>query len=476
MHELERKVLATVERHKMLDSGERVMVAVSGGVDSMTLLSVLRSLPLELKLHVFHLNHGLRPEAEEEAHLVAGVCKEWGLPCRVDRVDLQKSAAGGSLQTRARRVRYRLLEEAAREAGAAKIALGHQANDQVETVLMRFLTGAGPEGLSGIPPVRGRFIRPLLEVGREEIQAYAREKALIWAEDASNRETIYLRNRIRHRLIPHLLREYQPRLEERLQETALVLREWTEFVAEAVETTLEEWQVDPGDEFFAVPVERWLSLPVALRRAVFRRLFFCAARVGARPEFKHSEAVLQLLAGENGKRLILPGGVECRKENNLLYIHPRWEKKEKKAFCYPLTIPGRTVLPGERGMVETAWVSRSAVPEDWQKVSCGEVFLDREKIAFPLFLRTRRPGDRFHPLGLDGSKKLKDFFTDRKIPRQVRDEILLLVDAKDRILWVTGRPDERVRVTGQTREALYLQLLPGKAGDFFYCGNKPPMV
>src|SRR5690606_37830615 len=107
------------------------------------------------------------------------------------------------------------------------------------------------------------------EVGREEIQAYAREKALIWAEDASNRETIYLRNRIRHRLIPHLLREYQPRLEERLQETALVLREWTEFVAEAVETTLEEWQVDPGDEFFAVPVERWLSLPVALRRAVF---------------------------------------------------------------------------------------------------------------------------------------------------------------------------------------------------------------
>lgn len=476
MHELEKKVLATVERYKMLDAGEKVLVAVSGGIDSMSLLAVLRSLPLELKLHVFHLNHGLRPEAEEEAQLVAGVCREWGLPCRVERVDLPKTAPGGSLQIRARKVRYRLLEEAAREVDAAKIALGHQADDQVETVVMRFLTGAGPEGLAGIPPVRGRFIRPLLEVGREEIRAYAREKGLVWAEDASNRETIYLRNRIRHCLLPYLRREYQPRLEERLQETALVLREWTEFVAEAVEATLEDWQVDTGDDFFAVPVERWLSLPLALRRAVFRRLFFCAARVGARLGFKHSEAVLQLMTGENGKRIILPGGVECRKENDIFFIHPRREKKEKAAFCYPLTVPGRTVLPEGRGAVETAWVSRSAVPGDWQKVARGEVFLDREKIALPLFVRTRRPGDRFHPLGLGGRKKLKDFFTDGKIPRECRDEILLLVDAEDRILWVAGRPDERVRVTGETREVLYLQLFPGKAGDFFYCGNKPPMV
>jgi len=476
MHELENKVLSVVERHDMLDSGEKVLVAVSGGVDSMVLLLILRSLPLELKLHVFHLNHGLRPEAEEEARLVAGVCKNWALPCLVERVELPKSAKGGSVQSRARRVRYRLLAKAAREAGADKIALGHQANDQVETVLMRFLTGAGPEGLSGIPPVRGRYIRPLLEVGREEILAYAREKNLVWAEDASNRKTIYLRNRIRHRLIPYLLREYQPRLEERLQETAFVLREWTEFMADAVAKTLEEWQVDPGKECFAVPVERWLSLPVGLRRAVFRRLFFCAARAGARPEFKHSEAVLHLLAGENGKRIILPGEVECKKENNLLFIGPRQEKKKTAAFRYRLTIPGRTVLPGERGLVETAWVPRSAVPEDWQRISCREVFLDREKIVSLLYLRTRRPGDRFHPLGLDGSKKLKDFFIDGKIPRPQRDEILLLVDGKDRILWVAGRPDERARVTGRTREVLYLQFFPRKAGDVFYCGNNPSMV
>src|SRR5690554_4992951 len=249
VHELEKKVFATVKQYKMLNPGEKVLVAVSGGVDSVTLLFVLRRLPLALRLHVFHLDHGLRPEAEAEKELVVKICTDWGLPCRVEEIKLEKRARGASLQERARKERYRLLAEAAQAAGATRIALGHQANDQVETVLMRFLTGAGPEGLSGIPPVRGRYIRPLLEVGREEILAYAREKNLVWAEDASNRKTIYLRNRIRHRLIPYLLREYQPRLEERLQETAFVLREWTEFMADAVAKTLEEWQVDPGKEF-----------------------------------------------------------------------------------------------------------------------------------------------------------------------------------------------------------------------------------
>lgn len=490
MHELEKKVFATVQQYKMVNPGEKVLVAVSGGVDSVTLLFVLRRLPLSLRLHVFHLNHGLRPEAEAEKELVVKVCGEWGLPCRVEEIQLEKRARGASLQERARRERYRLLAEAAQATGATKIALGHQADDQVETVLMRFLTGAGPEGLSGIPPVRGPYIRPLLAVSREEILAYAREHSLPWLEDASNRETDYFRNRIRHCLLPLLLREYQPGLAKRLQETAVIFREWEEYTGALVEKTLKDWGVDPEAGFCRIPVKSWLSLAPALRRAVFRRLFFSlvqrrrgalfageAGAGGTRLEFKHSEAFLHLLAGENGKRISLPGGMECRKENDLVVLGPREEREEIAPFRQCLTVPGETVLEGGRGVVKAVWVTPEALPADWGEVRSGEVFLDGQEIVFPLYMRTRKPGDRFYPLGLGGSKKLKDFFGDRKIPRRERDKVLLLVDGEDRILWVAGcQPDARARITRETRRILHLTFFPRAGEGFFYCGNNPSMV
>ncbi|NLY88540.1 MAG: tRNA lysidine(34) synthetase TilS [Firmicutes bacterium] len=490
VHELEKKVFATVQQYKMLNPGEKVLVAVSGGVDSMTLLFVLRRLPLDLRLHVFHLNHGLRPEAAAEQELVEKICAQWGLPCRVEKIRLKKRARGASLQERARRERYRLLAEAAQAAGAARIALGHQADDQVETVLMRFLTGAGPEGLSGIPPVRGPYIRPLLAVGREEILAYAREHSLPWLEDTSNRETAYFRNRIRHCLLPLLQEEYQPGLGKRLQETAVLFREWEEFIGAAVEETLREWGVNPEGESYRIPVRSWLSLAPALRRAVFRRLFFSLVQRrraalpagdvgtgGIRLEFKHSEAFLRLLTAENGKKIILPGGMECRKENDRLVLGPRGERERVVPFRQRLTVPGETVLPGGRGMVKAAWVTPAALPADWGEVPPGEVFLDGQEIVLPLYMRTRKPGDRFYPLGLGGSKKLKDYFSDRKIPRGERDRVLLLVDGRDRILWVAGgQPDARACITKETRRVLHLSFFTRAGEGFFYCGNNPSMV
>jgi tRNA(Ile)-lysidine synthase len=490
VHELEKKVFATVKQYKMLNPGEKVLVAVSGGVDSVTLLFVLRRLPLALRLHVFHLDHGLRPEAEAEKELVVKICTDWGLPCRVEEIKLEKRARGASLQERARKERYRLLAEAAQAAGATRIALGHQADDQVETVLMRFLSGAGPEGLSGIPPVRGPYIRPLLAVSREEILAYAREYSLRWLEDTSNRETDYFRNRIRHCLLPLLHEEYQPGLAKRLQETAVLFREWEEFIGAMVDETLKEWGVNPDHDFCRIPVRSWLSLAPALRRAVFRRLFFSlvqrrraappageARAGGIRLEFKHSEAFFRLLAGENGKGITLPGGMECRKENDLLVMGLREEREKVAPFRQCLTVPGETVLEDGRGVVKAAWITPAALPADWKKVPLGEVFLDGEEIALPLYMRTRKPGDRFYPLGLGGSKKLKDFFGDRKIPRRERDKILLLVDGEDKILWVAGcQPDARACITKETRRVLHLIFFPHDGEGFFYCGNNPPVI
>jgi len=479
MDGFEKRVLATIRRYRMLSAGEKVLVAVSGGVDSMVLLTVLLQLPLRLKLAVFHLNHGLRPEAEEEAALVARYAAAHDLPCFITRpdCDLQTAAGHGSLQVVARRERYRLLARTADQHGYEKIALGHQADDQVETVLMRFLAGAGPEGLAGIPPVRDRYVRPLLEVGRAEILAYARRRNLSWAEDASNQKPVYLRNRLRHQLLPYLEEEYQPGLRGRLRETAVICREWQDVLAALGREVLARWGLlQPDGRLtpnrnggYLVPVTAWRQLFTAVQRLLFRWLFFSLTKTDAYLEFTHSEAFLGLLTGPPGKRIDLPGGITACKEGQAVWLGPapvaagnraqgeaqeRWER-------LMLTVPGVTILPARIGEVESRWLTVDALPADWNCVAPNEFYFDADQLTFPLFLRPRKPGDRFQPLGLGGSKKVKDLLIGAKIPRHERSAYPLLVDGEDRILGVLGlRPAERGKVTTRTRRVLYLQYRP----------------
>lgn len=475
MELFEDKVLAIVSHYQMLADGDNLLVAVSGGVDSMTLLAVLQRLPFKLGLAVFHLNHGLRPEAEDEAKMVAEYAKRHSLPYQIEKIgyDLHDQK-GKSLQVAAREERYRLMEAAAERFGCNKIALGHQADDQVETVLMRFLIGAGPEGLAGIPPVRGKFIRPLIGVGREEIEAYACALKLPWAEDSSNAQLIYLRNKIRHSLIPYLCHQYQPGLRGRLKETARICREWNEVMEQLKDEVLIKWglksnrsdQLGKPTEGYLIPVSKWMALPIALQRLIFRELFFSLASPGAYLEFAHSQAALQLLTGEDRKQINLPGGIICRKENNNLILKIEKGDQEKLSnkeddYFITLKIPGFTTLPGGKGGVESRWMVSEEAPEDWNQVSSLESYLDADKIVFPVYLRTRKPGDRFYPLGLKGSKKVKDIFIDCKIPFSQRAQYPLLVDEKENILAVIGlRPDQRYRITEDTRRVLYLRFYP----------------
>jgi len=471
MRSFEEKVLATISRYQMLSEGEEVLVAVSGGVDSMVLLSVLQRLPLRLNLSVFHLNHGLRAKAEDEAKMVAQYAKKHSLPCFIERIafDLHAQKGKSSLQVAAREERYRLLGETAQRLGSDKIALGHQADDQGETVLMRFLTGAGPEGLAGIPPVRQKYIRPLIEVGREEIVSYARDLKLSWAEDESNTKPVYLRNRIRHSLIPYLQSEYQPELGGRLKETAEICREWNEVMEGLAGEVLSKWgllvdgRLQPNQKAsYLTPVRDWLELPPALQRLVFRQLFFSLASPGARLGFNHSQAVLQLLAGVEGKSIHLPGGVSCRRESQCLLLGQAQAEEVKKEvnneYLIPVNIPGLTLLPGGKGKVESRWLTLEQLPAKWEETSPFEFYLDAEQIAFPVYLRNRKPGDRFSPLGLKGSKKIKDFLIDAKIPLSQRALYPLLVDREETVLGVMGvRPDQRKRITKDSRRILYLK-------------------
>ncbi|NLY90528.1 MAG: tRNA lysidine(34) synthetase TilS [Firmicutes bacterium] len=472
MDGFEEKVLATIRRYRMLAAGDQVLVAVSGGVDSMVLLTVLLKLPLRLRLAVFHLNHGLRPEAEAEAEMVQKYAAEHALPCYTERLayDLHTGKGNQSLQVAAREVRYRLMAATADRLGIAKIALGHHADDQAETVLMRFLTGAGPEGLAGIPPVRDRYVRPLLEVGRAEIIAYARQAIISWAEDASNQKPVYLRNRVRHGLLPYLEKEYQPGLRGRLRETAVICREWKEVLEKLVEEVLKRWGLlQPDGELapnredgYLLPVAPWQELLPAIQRLLFRRLFFSLAPPASALEFNHSEAFLRLLTGPAGKKINLPGGlIACKLGANLWFGRTAPVDDGEDWMPLPLVIPGMTVLPANRGVVESKWLGREELPSTWGGVSPFEFFLDADRLTFPLYLRPRRPGDRFDPLGLGGSKKVKDLLIDAKIPRPQRAAYPLLVDGEGRVLGVLGlRPAEQGKITNGSRRVLYLKYRP----------------
>ena len=479
MEAFEKRVLATIRRYRMFSAGEKVLVAVSGGVDSMVLLTVLMRLPLQLKLAVFHLNHGLRPEAVEDAALVARYAAAHDLPCYTAHpaCDLATAKGRNSLQVAARQERYRLLALTADQHRIGKIALGHHADDQVETVLMRFLTGAGPEGLAGIPPVRDRYVRPLLEVGREEILAYARSLNLPWAEDASNQKPVYLRNRLRLQLIPYLEEEYQPGLRGRLRETAMICREWIEVGAELGREVLARWgllqpdgRLTPNQNGgYLVPVTAWRELFPAVQRLLFRWLFFSLAKTDSYLEFVHSEAFLGLITAPEGKRIELPGGLMALKENRAVWLGPakaavsaqaQGEAREKWERL-ALAVPGVTVLPAQIGEVESQLLTGDALPADWDHVAPTEFYFDADQLTFPLYLRPRKPGDRFQPLGLNGSKKVKDLLISAKIPRHERWAYPLLVDGNDRILGVMGlRPAEQGKITAGSRRVLYLRYRP----------------
>ncbi|HHW12577.1 MAG TPA: tRNA lysidine(34) synthetase TilS [Firmicutes bacterium] len=479
MDTFEKRVLATIQRYRMFSAGEKILVAVSGGVDSMVLLTVLMRLPLQLKLAVFHMNHGLRPEAAAEEAMVARYAAAHGLPCYTARpaFDLLTAKGGNSLQVAARQERYRLLALAAEQHGYGKIALGHHADDQVETVLMRFLAGAGPEGLAGIPPVRDRYVRPLIEVGREEILAYARGLNLPWAEDASNQKPVYLRNRLRHQLLPYLEEEYQPGLRGRLRETAVICREWVEVGTALGREALVRWGlIQPDGRLtpnhnggYLVPAAAWRELFPAVRRFLFRWLFFSLAKTDSYLEFVHSEAFVGLIDAPEGKRIDLPGGLMAFKENQAIWLGPanaivsvRGEE-DGRAQWEPLAlaVPGVTVLPAHTGEVECRLLTVEALPADWNAVVPNEFYFDADQLVFPLYVRPRKPGDRFQPFGLAGSKKVKDLLINAKIPRHERWAYPILVDGKDRILGVMGlRPAEWGRITAASRRVLYLRYRP----------------
>lgn len=462
---LERLVEQALQRYRLLREGEAVLVGVSGGPDSTALLHLLadRAPGMRLRLGIAHLHHGLRPEADQDEEFVRRMALARGLPFYSRRADVRgrQRQMRVSLEEAARQVRYAFLEEISAQQGYAKIALGHHADDSAETLLLNLLRGGGRLGLGGISAIReGKLIRPLILARRADIEAYNEARGIATVTDATNAETLHLRNRIRGRLIPHLERDYHPKVGSVLGRTGRILREEEEWLESLVGPMLDSALTDAGDGWVAMDASVLARMHAAAARRVLRRAIRQAKGDLRRIEFDHIERVLALAQrlGDAGP-LHLPDRLRVWRRAARIEIAAGEglpaDRQPAPPPDYAYTIAGcGTLCIEETGecleLTETPLDAVAAPPA----LNPQQAFLDLEAVRFPLTLRNFRPGDRFAPLGAGGTQKLKKFFSDHKLDRLERRRCPILT-SEGRILWVAGhRLDRRAAVTPLTRRVL----------------------
>lgn len=432
------KVTSTVERHGLIAPGERVLVAVSGGPDSTCLLYLLNELKGELgaALYAAHVNHQLRgEESDREEVLVRETAEKLGLELFATRVDPDelRSKKRHSLQSAARQARRSFFRDAAKECKATKVALGHTADDRAEEVLIRLLRGSGLKGLAGIRPMSdGFWIRPLIEAEKKEILAYLDRHDIPFLVDSSNLREDYLRNRVRLRLLPLLREEYNPRVSETLARSAALFLEDEEFMARAARDAARSILSEKDDKIL-LDLRGLEEFHPALKRRVVRLAVLRAAKTLWGLNFGHVEAALGLATGGE---LHLPGGLRVQREYGSLAFFHHPPRRGFEPLDLDLHIPGPGAYPVP-ALETTLVLSLTEEPEEPSSPDMLRVSLDPEKVPFPLTLRSPRAGDRVALLGGRGTKKLSDLWTDAKLPRRKRRELILLA-TEEKIIWAPG--------------------------------------
>jgi tRNA(Ile)-lysidine synthase len=442
----------TIRRHAMLAGGEVVLVAVSGGADSTALLYLLLALAPELglRLHVLHVDHGLREDSSADAEFVRALGRRLGVPVEATRVSVVRR---GSLEEAARIARYAALEGYADRVGAQRIALGHTAEDQAETVLMRLLEGTGVRGLAGIPPVRGRLIRPLIAVRRQALVALLEHAGLEWREDPTNRDLKFLRNRIRHEVLPLLASAHDADVVPVLARVAGRAREMVGALEQVATVELARLAVDQGPQTLALPRAALAALPRPVAAEVLRQ---AAAKLGSRAPLRAwaHRGLARVLASPPPRRPFRVGGLALEVSGPLVRIG---RQPPPSLATRAVPVPGTLVLP-EIGRALHARI----VPADGYVVprEANRVAFDADRLGDPLVVRSRRTGDRVQPFGAAGERRLKTLFIDAKVPRWERGRQPVVV-AADVIIWMAGlRRSAIAPVTAHTRRVLELHLEP----------------
>lgn len=468
---LQEHVKRQLEQANLLEPTTRLIVGVSGGPDSLTLLHLLKEIYPPDRIHVAHLDHGLRPSAAAEAKFVAATATAWGIEHTIERIDTIALARqeGWSLEEAGRNARYNLFARLAAKTGAGAIAVGHNADDQAETVLMHLLRGSGLTGLRAMQPISHLpgtptvlLLRPLLDISREQIKAYCRQHNLQPVSDLSNQDPTYTRNRIRQHLLP-LLAEYNPQIKSHLRQLAtlvaadddllntLLQQKWPDIVAE----TTSDWIIFERSE--------WQALPLSLRRRSLRQAI---ARLHSSPSdltFRALEQARQVAeTGDTGAQTDLPGNLILSVSYSKITIQRREATIPVTAPQLPspatLTLP----IPGHIELTGHWYIEATELSDiDLEQIKANQdpwlAFIDIAS-ATELQIRPRRPGERMQPLGMGGhSAKIKDIMINHKIDATLRP-LWPLVTTDAHPIWLTGyHIDRRARVTSTSRRVIQLQ-------------------
>ncbi|KRQ86672.1 tRNA(Ile)-lysidine synthase [Caloramator mitchellensis] len=449
------KVLGFIKKNKMIECGDKIVVGFSGGPDSTALLHVLDRLKEELNIEIFavHINHMIRgEEASRDEEFSRKFCKRFNIPFYSFRIDVLKMAKemGLSSEEAGRVARYDSFDMVLRKVGANKIALAHNKNDQAETVIMKFLRGAGLKGISGISPVRDNIIRPILICTREEIEKYCIENALNPVIDSTNEEAIYLRNKVRLQLMPYIKENINENIIDSLFRMADIFRDEegymeTQSINEFKRLNRDGW----------IEIDSFLNLHIALKRRIIRHMIKEVKGDLNAIENIHIEECLNLIQrNETGKSVILPKGLVGEISYGRFRIKISENKDEVE---YKLEIPGE-IYSSEfkiKVVAEIIEINENLIETQFIK------FFDYDKIKGDILLRNRREGDFIYPKGMNGRKKLKDLFIDKKIQKDERDRIPLIA-INNEILWAYNiRDTKNYKIDNNTKRVLKIKIERG---------------
>jgi tRNA(Ile)-lysidine synthase len=440
---LAKRVHDFIQKHSLIHPDDKVAVAFSGGPDSTSLLHILKQLYPQTE--AIYVNHNLRKDSAKEEKFVRLFCDQYKIPLHVEEMSWKEKLA--NLEEAARKKRYRHLEKVAKESGFTKIALAHHQDDLAETILLRLIRGTGPRGLIAMQPLRGRYIRPLLNISRSDIQQYLTEQSLHSYSDPTNENRNFDRNRIRHDLLPYIESNFNPKVRSAFLRFANWAEEQNNLIDELIQPYL-KLITDKG-----IHKEKFLQLSPALQKELIRRALL-KSDPSLRLNSRTLEAILRTIAAST--KMELPGYlvVECSQER--IQFSPKTSGTGFQEI--DVTGAGDYQFPPAKISLKFSVVKKAELP-----ALRHLAFVDAEKASFPLTIRNWKKGDSFQPYGMKGRKKLSDFWIDRKIPQSKRKNIPLVLK-DEQIVWIAGQQiDDQFKITSNTRKILKIECINTKS-------------
>lgn len=448
----------TIKKYNMIQTGDFIVIGLSGGADSVSLFHFLCSLKSEYNLNLIavHIHHGIRgKEADDDAGFVNSLCSKYNVPCEIYKIDLHKEAQSLKMteEEAGRFKRYQIFNKVLKKYKAVKIAVAHNMNDQAETVIMRIFRGTGLKGLTGIPPIRDNIIRPLIECSRDDIEEYCTFYNLEYKKDYTNDMAIYTRNKIRLQLIPYIEQNFNKSIIKTLSNMSLILKEDDNYIENEANKYYNCCIISQNQNSLKLDIAKLNQYQLVIQKRILRLSIYNLIYDLHDIESIHMESILKLINGETGKKINITNNLVAEKQYKILHIYKNTIIKCDN-YCYTLNLD-ETYINELNIKIKLKIESNNNL----YKIPKGlytKVF-DYDKIVGRLKVRNRIPGDKIYLKGI-GTKKLKDFFIDIKLPKDKRDIIPLIVDDNN-IIWVVGyRTNSFYNIDSNTKRAIFISI------------------